>query len=471
MQTKTNLKPKKKKFEVPHVYIILFGFIILMSILTYLIPTGAYNRIQGPEGRMIVDPNSYHAIARTPVKLLQLFVALPQGFVDAGWIVVLTFCVGGAFGVINKTGILEISISNLAKRFSNKGILVIPLFMTTFAMIDCFIGMPELCMVYIPIIMPLIIGLGFDSITAAAVALLGSCAGFTAALTNPFTIGIAQKIAGIPLYSGIQFRIVTLAVTLSVGIIFVLRYAMKIKKNPELSQVYIEDTIKREKFTAKAGISLKATTRQKLSGISILVIFFYTIFGVLKYKWDLPEMGGMFIAMAVISGVFAGMNGRDICDAFTEGCKDVLVGALVIGIARGVTVVMTDGQIMDSIVHSIAMLVQQLPSSITAIGMLISTSLFNGVIGSGSGKAVVLMPILAPLADVVGLTRQTAILAYQYGDGITNVFWPTSGYFMASIAIAGVSWPKFAKFYWKLALIWTGLGALFIFIAQAIKLA
>ncbi len=318
-----------KTSRMPHIFVILFAFIVLMTILTYIVPAGAYDRV-AVEGtsRMMIDAESYHTIERTPVGLLDLFVALPQGFVEAGWVVVLTFCVGGAFMVVKGTGAIAIGVDNLARRLSKRGIIIIPVLMVIFATIDAFIGMPELCMVYVPVILPLMLVLGFDSITAAGVALIGSAAGFTAALTNPFTVAIGQKIAGLPLYSGVKFRLITLIVTLIVGVIFVMRYAAKVRKNPETSSMYEIDEPRRIQLLEEGtGENTKATTKQKLAGISAIIIFLVLIFGVLQYKWDMPQIGGIFIAMAIVSGLLGGMNSKEISEAFIKGCHDVLVGA------------------------------------------------------------------------------------------------------------------------------------------------
>lgn len=465
---------EEKKSKVPHIFVILFLFIVLMTILTYIVPAGIYDRVP-VEGtsRMMIDANSYHYVDKTPVGLLDLFVAIPQGFVEAGWVVVLTFCVGGAFMVVKKTGAIAIGVDGLAKRLSKRGILIIPILMILFATVDAFIGMPELCMVYVPVILPLMLVLGFDSITAAAVALVGSAAGFTAALTNPFTVAIAQKIAGLPLYSGIYFRLITLITTLIVGIIFVMRYARKVQKSPELSTMYDLDKPRREIFIAEGegeeGKVRKATTKQKLAGASAGIFFLIVIFGVLRFKWDMPQIGGIFIAMGIVSGLLGGLSSKKISEAFVEGCRDVLVGALIVGIARGVAVVMVEGQIMDTIVYGLAAGVKNLPGAVTSVGMLIVQSLFNFLVPSGSGQTLITMPIMAPLADIVGVTRQTAVLALQYGDGISNIFYPTSGYFMASLALAGVPWEKWAKFMLPLFLIWSGVGAIFLIIAQMIQ--
>ncbi len=470
MKTETNPElVGKKKFEMPHIFIILISFIAIMSILTYIVPAGVYDRIPGPEGRMMIDPESYHVIERTPVSLLKFFTAIPQGFVEAGWVVVLTFCVGGGFLVVKKTGIIEIVVSNMAKKLAGGGLIIIPVLMAIFGIVDAFIGMPELCMVYVPIVLPLALALGFDSITAAAIALVGSAAGFTAALTNPFTVGIGQKIAGLPLYSGAGYRIITLIVMYSIGMFYVLRYAKKVQKNPELSAVYEEDLIQRERLKDTTKELQTATTRQKLAGLSAILLFALMIYGVFVFKWDMPEIGAIFIAMGVVSGIIAGLSGNEICEAFLQGCQDVLAGALIVGIARGVTVVMNQGQIMDTIIFGLAKMVKGMPPSITSIGMLIVQTLFNFLVPSGSGQTLITMPIMTPLADIVGVTRQTAVLALQFGDGFSNILYPTSGYFMASLALAGVKWPKWAKFILPLFLTWVVASGLFLVIAQAIK--
>lgn len=459
---------KKSKFKMPHIFIILFAFIVIMSLMTYIIPAGEYDRVEGPDGRMVIDATTYEEVEQNPVGLLDIFVAIPQGFVEAGWIIVLVFCVAGAFDIIGKTGAIVTGVNVLARKMSKRGILIIPVLMAMFAIVDAFIGMPELCLVYVVIVLPLVRGLGFDSMTAVAVVLLGSAAGFVAALTNPFTIGVAQKVAGLPLYSGIGFRVVTLITFLTIVILYVMRYAKKVRDNPQLSLTYEMDQASKDSLQPSDEI-IVATQRQKLVGLAVGIMFFMIVIGVLKFGWDMPEMGGMFIAMGIVSGLLGGLSGQEISEAFVNGCKDVMVGAIVIGIARGVSVVMNQGMIMDTIVFAIGQLIQGLPGSITAVGMFLVQSLLNFLVPSGSGQALVTMPIMAPLADIVGVTRQTAVLAFQFGDGWSNIIFPTSGYFMATLAIAKVSWDKWIKSMFSLFLIVSGVSVIFLVIAHAIQ--
>lgn len=461
---------KEKKFKLPHTFIILTVFILVMSILSYVIPAGAYERFIGEDGRAIVDPSTFHYIENTPISLMQFLTSIPQGYVDAGFIIALTLCVGAGVAVVQKIGVIPAAVEYLAVKFRDKGVWVIPILMFIFSLSDAFIGVNEMCIIYIPIIMPLMLRLGFDSITACATALCGSAAGFSAAITNPFTIAIGQKISGLPLYSGWQFRVVTYVVTLTIGVIYIMRYANKIQKNPELSGVYEEDKEKREKLLGnESSNKINLNKRQKLAGIYSVLMLALMLCGVLIYKWDMPQMCAMFLAIGIGAGIIAGLDGDSICNTLLLGCQDMLMGAVIIGIARGISVVMTAGNMIDTIVNFFAQLLQNIPPSLTAIGMLIVVTLMNFLIPSGSGKAVVLFPILSPLADVVGVTRQTAILAYQFGDGFSNIIYPTSGYFMACISNAGVPWQKWVKFFTPLFTIWTILAAVYLIIAQLIN--
>lgn len=463
------MEKTKKKMKVPHIFIILYTIILLVAIASYVIPAGQYDRYYDEvSNREIIDANSYHEVESNPTTLLQFTEAFPKGFVDAGWVVVLTFCVCGGFFVVNKTGVIHGVISMLARTMKTKGIWLIPILMIAFAAIDCFIGMCELTMVYVPIILPLMLVLGFDSMTACATALCGSAIGFTSALANPFTTILGQKISGLPLLSGWQFRLISLCTVGIVGIIYVMRYAHKVKTNPTSSLVYESDIALRKEL-GNMQDETKLNVRQKIAGIAVLALFVLMIYGVFSWGWDMPEIGGIFMSMAVVSGLIVGMSGEEICESFLQGCHDVLLGALIVGLSRGVSVIMSDAMITDTVIHAMASVLQTLPGSVTAVGMLIVQTIMNFLIPSGSGQTVVTMPIMAPLADLVGVTRQTAVLALQYGDGFSNIFYPVSGYFMATLSLGHVPYEKWIKTMLPLFAIWTGIAAVFMLIAQAIQ--
>lgn len=460
---------KKKTFKMPHIFIILFGFIIATALLSYIVPAGEYARIE-VDGRMVVDPDSFEIIKSQPVGVMGVVKAIPQGFVEAGDIIILTLAVGAGVSVLQTIGVIPVAIDKLARKFSKNPVIIIPILMLIFALFDAFIGVNEMTLVYIPIILPLMIRLGYDSITACAVALCGSAAGFSAALTNPFTIAIGQNISGLPLYSGWQFRIITFIVTLAIGVWYIMKYANKIRKDITLSFVYEEDEEKRKKYMGsedKGGLSFN--NKQRNAGIVAIIMLMITLGGVIVFKWDMIEMSGMFIMLGAISGIVGRLSGDEICDSLLNGAMDMLLGSLIIGVARGVSVVMSDAMITDTIVHFFANILNNIPGALVAVGMFIVVMIMEFLMPSGSGKAVILFPILAPLSDVVGVTRQTTVLAYQFGDGFSNIIYPTSGYFMAGIANAGVPWRKWVSFFMPLFIIWTIESAVFVFIAQIIK--
>ncbi|WP_436960742.1 YfcC family protein [Staphylococcus xylosus] len=457
----------KKKFKMPHIYVILFVFGVIATIATYIVPSGEFKRIKGPEGREMVDADSFHYITSAPVGIVDFISIIPRGLIEAGEIVFFTLIIGGMFMVLRRTGIIEIAVDNLARRFIYKSIFIIPVLTAVFAIVATLIGTAELSLVYIPVIIPLIIALGYDSITATAIALCGTVVGFTVGVLNPINTGLAQKLSGIPVFSGISLRIILFIVVLAVTIVFIMRYAKKVQKQPTLSSVYEDDSEKRELYqhiTEHAPTT--ATTRQKWGIAVIFAFFIILVYGVTTQGWFMVEMAGLFIFMGVIVGFVSGLSMQTICEAFNDGFKDVLMGAIIVGLARSIAVVLEDGKIMDTIVHGLGSVIDGTTPTIAVIGMYAVQMLINFIISSGSGQALVTMPIMAPLADMLGITRQTAVLAFQLGDGFTHIFYPTSGYFMAALAIGGVSYTKWIRFFFPLFIIWVVISIITLIIAQ-----
>ncbi|WP_057914188.1 YfcC family protein [Peribacillus muralis] len=460
---------KKKKFNMPHIYVILFIFISLAAIATYFVPAGVYERIPGPEGRLTINPDSYQTVEQSPITPVEFMTAIPKGLIAAGEVVFFTFIVGGIFSVLRKTGLIEIGVDRLARRFAMKSMLLIPILTTAFAIICSLIGTQELSLVYVPVILPLMIALGFDSMVAVSVALVATTAGFMTGFLNPINTGLSQKIAGLPVYSGIELRIIAFIIFLTAGTAYIMRYAKKVKGNPVYSFVWDEDKDKRRQFLNKPeSEKYKANNKQKIASITLFGFLILLVYGVLAKGWFMLEMAGLFIIMGIVVGLIAGLNINEICEGFNEGFREVLVGAIIVGVARAVAVVMEDGQVMDTIVHSLGNLVGDFPAVFSAIGMFIVQMLFSLLVPSGSGQALVTMPIMAPLSDIISVTRQTAVLAYQLADGIGNILYPTSGYFMATLALAGVAWQKWVRFYLPLFFIWFLISGAFLIIAQSI---
>ncbi len=459
----SNEKKNKSGFKMPHIYVILFVFGIVAAAATYLIPAGEFDRVELENGRSAVDPESFTYVESTPTGAVEFLTAIPRGLVDAGEVVFFTLIIGGMFMVLRESGIIEVAVDKLARKFSSRSILIIPVLITVFASIATLIGTAELSLVYIPVIIPLIIALGYDSMTAAAIALCGTVVGYSVGVLNPVNTGLVQTIAELPTFSGLGFRLTLFVVVLAITILFVMRYARKVKKNPEASLVYEDDAEKRKTYTSIGEHEpLTATKRQIAGAFTVLVFFAVLIWGVTTQGWFMIEMAGLFIIMGVVVGLISGLNLTRISEAFTKGLKEVLMGAIIVGLARSVAVILEDGQVMDTIVNGLGSVVGDLPPTFAAAGMYFVQLIINFVIPSGSGQALVTMPIMAPLADMVDVTRQTAVLAFQLGDGFAHILYPTSGYFMAALAIAGVEWHKWIKFFFPLFVIFMviSLGAL-----------
>lgn len=459
----------KKKFEMPHIYVILFAFSAVAAILTHFLPSGKYDRVLGPEGRTTIDATSYHIIEKTPVGLIDFMTSIPRGLIDAGEVVFFTFIIGGMFMVLRRTGIIEVAVDKLARKFANNGLILIAVLTTVFAFIATLIGTAELSLVYIPVIMPLIIALGYDSLTAASIALCGTAAGFSAGVLNPINTGLGQMLSGLPVFSGMGLRSVVFILAVATAIFFIMRYAKNVKNNPTASLVYEEDRDKRVEFKKITdGKALTMSSRQKLATYATFILFGVLVYGVIKQGWFMVEMSGLFVIMGVVVGLISGLKLVEICEGFNQGFKDVLMGAFIVGLARAIAVILEDGNVMDTIVYSLGSLVGDLPPELAAVGMYFVQTAINFVISSGSGQALVTMPIMAPLADLVGVTRQTAVLAYQLGDGFTHVLFPTSGYFMAALVLAGVPYQKWLRFFLPIFGVWATIAILALVIAQLI---
>jgi uncharacterized ion transporter superfamily protein YfcC len=461
---------EEKKSWMPHIFAVLFILIILASLASYIIPAGEFERVTMEDGREVIDPGTYEVVESSPVGILDFMFAIPTGFIETAEIVFGILMIGGMFAVIERTGVISLGVGKLAHTFSNRGLWVIPILMIPFAIITTFTGQIELSLVYLPAILPLMLRLGFDKVTAAGTVLIATVAGFGVALTAPASIGVAQQIAQLELYSGMGYRIIILSIILLVGILYVARYAKKVRANPELSITYGEAGNTVDPSMQDTEVP-KATNRQRVASLVILVAFIVLLWGLLEHGWYFRELSGLYIMTGVVVGLVGGLGISQISESFVEGFKNILLGAMVVGIARGVAVVLNDGNIMDTIIYAAGNLVEAMPSGVTATIMLIVQALLNFLIPSGSGQAMVTMPIMTGLADLSNVTRQTAVLAFQFGDGFSNIFYPTSGYFMAALAIAGIKWEKWIKFIWPLLLIWYGLAIVFLFIAQAINYA
>ncbi len=461
----------RSRFRLPDVYVILFCFIAVAAIATHLIPAGVYDRVTLANGRKAIDPTTYHAVDGTPAGFVDFLTAIPEGFIAAADIIIFTFIIGGLFAVLRTTGIIEAGIDRLARAMSRQSLLIIPVLMLTFSGIATVIGTQELALVYVPVILPLLIALGFDSVTAAAVALTATSAGFMSGVLNPINTGLGQQIAGLPPFSGLGIRATLWLVITGTAIAYTMWYARRVRNNPAASHVAGEATEQAKRAAYRHDLSATPrpmTTRMRIATGLLLAFFVVLVWGILTQKWFFVEMSGLFIVTGIVVGLVAGLKTGEICESFNVGMRDVLVGAIIVGVARAVAVVLENAQIMDTIVNWLGQAVGGLPAALAAVGMFGLQTVFSFLVSSGSGQALVTMPIMAPLSDVIGVTRQISVLAYQLGDGVSNIIWPTSGYFMATIALAGVRYDKWLKFYLPLYAMWIAIAVVALVATQAV---
>jgi uncharacterized ion transporter superfamily protein YfcC len=443
------------RFRVPHTFVLLFALVALAAIATHFLPAGEYDRIE-KDGRRLVDPASYHAVPPSPAGIGDVFLAYPRGLGAVASIVFYIFLIGGTFGVINATGAIDSAIHSTVRMCRGRGTLVIVFLMLLFSLGGGSIGMAEETLPFIPALVALSLRLGYDEITGCAIALVGAGAGFSGAFMNPFTVGVGQGIAGLPLNSGMGYRIVVWIVITTIAIVFVLLHARRIRRAPSAEGL-------------PGDIGAPPTLRQSLVLVSLALCLVALALGALRWEWGILELSGLFLALAVVAGAVGGLGADATAERFLEGAAGIASGALVVGLARGILVVFDAAHVTDSILHAMAGVVQHLPAQVTIVGIYAVQVALSYFVPSGSGQAALSLPILAPLADLVGVTRQTSVLAYQFGDGFSNIFTPTSGYFMAALAMAKIPWTRWARFLWPLQILWLGAGLVLLLVAHAIR--
>ena len=532
-----------KKRKVPHTFVIVFCCILLAAMMTWFIKPGKYVEEQvGGEKVMTFYyqdqlPEAYAAEFHAEPQTWQVFAALYKGFERQCGIIVFILIVGGAFWIMNKSKALDTGIMaflGFTQRLERHrwirriGVnnIIITMIMILFSLFGSVFGMSEETIAFTLIVIPLAISMGYDSIVGVCMVYVAAHIGFSGAMLNPFTIGIAQGIADIPLFSGIGYRLVCWIILTIIGIVFVLWYANKVKKNPTISVVYEDDSYWRSQ-KSEAG-SQKSEENSQLStlnskpstwfvyglvaaillyfairfpmttmkignssstlpllpigaGLFLVVGFFavrkspayfiltmlfgtvyYLIVGVLGYGWYIMEIATLFLFMGVCSGFAIGKGASDIAKLFIEGMGDILSAAVVVGLAAGIVIVLQDGGVIDTILYGLS-------KSMSNLGTIASTeimygiqTLINIVIPSGSAKAAITMPIMAPFSDLIGISRQTTVMAFQFGDGFTNMITPTSGVLIATLGVARIPWEKWVRFIWKFILVLIVIGGLLL---------
>ena len=458
----------KKKFVFPNTYVIIIMMMIVAVLLTWIIPSGEFERVKDEVSKQsIIIPGTFKYIENNPISLFKIPIYIMKGLAKASDIVFLVIIVGGAFNIIIETGMFQSFAGRLTKVFSNKEVLIIPAFSTIFALacttmgVNTFIG-------FAPIAVIIARSIGYDAIVGVSMVALGGAIGFSTGTFNPFTTGVAQSIAGLPIFSGLGYRFICLVVFLIVTNIYIIWYAKKVKVNPENSVVYeMEQENKKIEVSEKQHDKIEG--RYYLVLLIVIACFVLLVYGSQNWKWKLQENAAMFIWMGVLSGFAYGFGPSKIAEEFTKGARKLVYGALMIGMANGISLILADGKILDTTVQYLGGLLVALPSYLQAAGMFLMQLLINGLITSGSGQAAATMPIMLPVADIIGMTKQTAVLAFNFGDGLSNYILPTSSALMGFIAMVGISYSNWMKFMWRLLLIWIVVGAVLVIIANSIN--
>ena len=431
-----------RRFRVPHTLVLLFGMVVAALLLTYILPQGSYQRVKNEHGREQVVPGSFRQVPGERLSPVAALTAIPRGFAAAQDIIFFVFIVGGAFAVFRATGAADALIVFLLARMRNMPALLIAGGLTVFALGSATIGMAEEYLPFVPILLALCVALGYDVVTAIGILCVGYGIGYGAALINPFTVFVAQEVAGLQPGSGLTFRLVLLFLFLLIGFDHVWRYARRVKADPSKSLVAGLDT----GVIVEPPKEIVPTGRHFLVIVVILAALGVLIWGLKFRGWYLIEMGALFLGLAVILGIIGRLGADGTAKEFARGASELTTTALLIGFARSIQIVLDDGRVIDTIINGIAQPLQALGSYAAAVGMLFVQSLINLFIPSGSGQAYVTMPIMAPLADLTGITRQVAVLAFQFGDGFTNIIVPTNPVLVGILAMAGIPYDRWFRF-------------------------
>ncbi len=433
-----------KKF--PNALVIMIGFILFAAILTYIIPQGEYQRVLNAEtNQLVVVNDSYQEIDAPSVSVWDTFMSIPEGFINRADLIALILLIGGSFYVIERTGALKDGIEFLTMLLQGKEEIALIVVSMAFLAGGALSGLQEEIIAMTPVLLYLSSRLGYNSFVAVAMSFGSAILGAAFSPINPFAVVIAQKETGLEFLSGSGFRLVVMAAAFCIWMFMVIRYANKNKVVNEEEHIFEKKNL---------------NTRSAIILGMVAIAFVILIIGILQYNWGFNEMSAEFFILALVAGLIGklGVNGTSL--AYIDGFKAMIFASMIIGLSSSISIILEQGMIIDSIIYGLFTPMQYLPKSLSAISMMVSQSLLHFVVPSYSGQAVLTMPILAPLSDLIGISRQVCVLAYQYGAVMTDLIIPTNGGLMAVLAIAGISFDKWFKFALKLVLVIMGISAI-----------
>ncbi len=431
-----------RKLKVPNTYVIIAVIIALCAVLTWFVPGGQY--VKADDGTL-----SYESVDAVP-QTWQVLSAVYHGFVKQAGIIVFILVVGGAFWLLNATGAVEAGIQRFIVRIGKRDILVLVALTVLFSLAGAVFGMSEETIPFVGIVVPLVVSMGYDAFMGMLVVYVASNVGFSSAFLNPFTVGIAQGMADLPLFSGMGYRIFCWAFLTILMVVFVWFYAKRTRKEPTVILSASEESV------------TPLTKRQSWILVVLLLTVIALIVGVTCWDWYMPEITGLFLGMGIVCGIIAGFSANKIADELLAGARDILSAALVVGFASGIIVILQDGKVVDSILHGMQEGLDGSSPAASLSAMYGIQALINFVIPSATAKAAITIPIMAPFADMVGVSRQAMVLAFQFGDGFTNMVTPTSGVLVAALAMARIPYAKWVKWVWKGVAVLLVLGFLLL---------
>jgi uncharacterized ion transporter superfamily protein YfcC len=435
---------EKKSFKLPHIFVLLVGIIFICAIASWILPAGEFERAENAAGRTVVVPGSYHAVEQTPVWLFAAVKAIYAGMVDAAGVVFFVFISYASISILLASGAFNGLVAGLLKVLKGKTrSAIIPLFLVILGVASSTIGMFEEALPFIPVFVGITIAMGYDALVGLAIIAVGVGVGFSGAAMNPFTVGIAQSVAELPPMSGAAYRIICHVAMITVSSIYIMRYALKIQADPTKSLVYGED-FSRLAMDEKSMEAHPFGGREKLVLAAFALQIAAIVYGAKVYGWYFEELSAVFLLGAMVTAVIMGWGPSVLANKIVAGLGDITMACMMIGIARGILVVLRAGHIIDSVVYYMSLPLNGLPTWLAGEAMLIVQTLLNFLIPSGSGQAATSMPIMVPLADILGISRQVAVLAFQFGDGISNILWPTA----FAPVVAGLAGVKLGT-WWK----------------------
>jgi uncharacterized ion transporter superfamily protein YfcC len=457
--------PRGTRFRVPHTLALLFGIMVVALIATWLLPQGRFEMVPNEAGRMLVVPGTYTQLAdRVTLMPWALLTAVPRAMADAQAIIFFLLIVGGAIAVLRATGTIDAALGFVLRKIGHSPGLLIVIGMTIFAVGASTLGASTEYIPFAAVLVALCLAMGMDTMTAIGIMVVGYGIGYGLAATNPYTVIPAETIAGIEPGSGLWYRLALFVPFLAIGMHHVWAYMRRVRQDPAASLMVGVTDAQPAAVTEHPELTGRRIAIVVVTGIAIVAM----VYGIRYRGWYLTELGALWLGLAIVAGIIAGLGVDETSKRFAGGASELAVVALLVGFARSIALILEDGQVLHTIVHGLSVPLQQVAPELSAVGMLLLQSVMNFFIPSGSGQAFATMPIMAPLGDVVGVSRQVAVLAFLFGDGLSNMIVPTNIVLMAILGVAGIPYDRWFRFIAPLMLKLLAAAAIALIVAVMI---